>query len=175
MSHVSPSSPPSSGTSINTIIGSSGGSVAANSSGSINLLGGSGITVVGNPATSTLTIVNSSPSGLSWVQGATSQRLAVNKGYIITSGNQIFTMPVAAPVGSVISLILNCVSNSSASWIINLSGVTISGTFYGTNPVNYSTGVASKDKNYTCMTMVCVVENVQWLIQSLIGNLGPNI
>lgn len=73
----------------------------------INLTAGTGVTISGSPVTlgGTATI-NAVGSGVSWSSITSSQALAVNHGYFVTSGALALTLPTTSAVGDVIEVVL---------------------------------------------------------------------
>jgi hypothetical protein len=69
---------------IQFLTGNSGGAVGPDGLDNIDLIGSGGITVTGNPGTSTLTI-SGSGSGISWTDINTSFTAAASNGYFVTA------------------------------------------------------------------------------------------
>ncbi len=153
------------------IINALGTNYAAGAAGTLNysLLTFLGSTSVAAGITDTAlpnSVVVTPPSALVWNNNATSGALAVNNGYIITSGAQSFTLPATAAIGDVIEMVLQ----GGTSWTITLAGQTING-IAGGGPVALTTSVASNDTDSTAMRIVCTTTNTAWNIDSLIGTL----
>lgn len=145
---------------IASITGTAGGSSPA--TGAITI-GGAGTASVSSTA-STITVT----AGLTWVNNAMATTMAINTGYIVTAGAEVFTLPGTAPIGSIINLVLN----GGTSWQITLGGGKTIGSVVAGAPQTYSTSITSNNTNYTYITLVCTVANTGWIIQSLNGSIS---
>lgn len=153
---------------LETLTGDSGGAIPADALLNINILGGTGVSTVGNPATNTITI-NSTASALSWTRvTGTSQALTVNNGYIPTNvALTTFTLPATAAVGDLIEI---CGEGSGEWTIAQNAGQTIQ---FGITPT--TTGVAgalSSTNQYDCVRLICRIANTDWSVLSSIGVLN---
>lgn len=143
---------------VETITGNSGGAVPP-TAGNITLIGSGGITVVGDPGTSTLTI-SVSGTGTPWTSVAgTTQAMAVNNGYVPQNvALTTFTLPVTSVFGSYLAI----VGNGSGGWIIaQNAGQNIQ---IGANSSTIGVGgsVASVNR-YDSLELICTVANTTWV------------
>ena len=100
--------------SLATLTGDTGGAVMP-AGGNINLLGGSGISTVGNPGSSTITF-STAGGGLTWIdESATSASMLVAHGYVADNAALCtLTLPATANFGDVIAV----TSNNTGGWLI---------------------------------------------------------
>ena len=152
---------------ISTITGNVGGAVGP-TAGNINIVGGAGVTVTGNPGLSTLTITVAS-GALTWneviVMGPTG--MAINNGYVANNAGLVtLTLPAVAAFGSVIRV----AGKGAGGWLIaQNAGQTI---FYGATSTTPGAGgsLASTLPNH-CVELVCITANNDWEVLSSVGNL----
>lgn len=89
------------------LAGNSGGDVAPDGFGVINVVGAGSIDIVGNPGTHTLTV--NGPAGVNnWTVVTTDTVMVPNQGYIVTSliaSLILMTLPAAAAVGQEIKVL----------------------------------------------------------------------
>jgi len=145
-----------------TLTGDSGGAVSP-TSGNINILGAGGITVAGNPGTSTLTITGGGSGGLTWnAVAGTSQAMAVNNGYIPNNAAlTTLTLPATAAVGDVVRV----AGKGTGLWTIaqNAGQLIHFGSITSTLGV---TGSLSAILRYDCVELLCVTANNEWVVVS---------
>jgi hypothetical protein len=165
---------PTPSTPVETLTGNTGGAVGP-TAGNINILGGVGATVAGNPGTSTLTI-NISGGGLTWVTTGVGLTMSPNTGYFVTAS------------GSQAAMLMPAVGSSTVGDIIRIVGLGTGtggvdgGSFRITQPVGvtieYSqffttTGIGgiiySNDPN-DCIELVYAGLGI-WIALSTVGNL----
>ncbi|MCE5316537.1 MAG: hypothetical protein LLG04_04140 [Parachlamydia sp.] len=164
MSHCSPFVP----TAIQGLIGNSGGFVTPSTAGTVHFIGSSGATVVGDPATHTLTI-SASSTGLTWNNNAISGPLSSNNGYIITAGAQSFSLPVASAIGDEIILMLN----GGTSWTITMAGT--QRIRVGDQLSSLGGTVATVFSNLgNTISLICTSVNSTWEALSFVGLLDVN-
>lgn len=156
-SAVSPIGPLTNG---QLLIGSTGADPVAAS-----LTQGSNITIT--PGAGTITIASAGTLSLAWAVIGASQTLAVNAGYVCTTGAALsLALPATAAVGSMIVVSLD----GSTSWAITQgSGQQIRfGNVTTTSGTGGSlTSTAAGDTIY----MVCSVANTRWNVVFSIGNI----
>lgn len=136
------------------IIGKTNDSPAA-----ANLTAGTGITIT-NGANS-ITIA-SSGIAIGWSEvNTTTKSMAVNNGYIATSNNVsqlVFTLPIASPIGSTISII----GKGAGGWKVNQNaGQSIQ---FGTTSTTVTTGYIASSNQFDTITLVCTTENTIWTV-----------
>lgn len=102
-----------SGSPVETLTGNSGGAVPPTAN-NINILGGTGINIVGNPGTSTLT-VTATAAGFAWSDQAVSFNAAKENGYFITAALTA-TLPAAPAEGDTIEFIVT--TNTAMGFVI---------------------------------------------------------
>lgn len=107
MSHFSSFNNAQSGATVNTLTGNSGGAVGPTSN-NINILGGTGVTVVGNPGTSTLTISTTGVTNLTYTSVSSSPYVVLTTDEFISvdcSGGAITVqLPNASTLGQVFAI-----------------------------------------------------------------------
>lgn len=166
MSHLTSFGFPSSTIVVDTLTGNSGGAVGPTAN-NINILGAGGITVAGNPGTSTLTI-SVSGSGMSWNEVlGTSQSMSVNNGYVPNNVALVtLTLPAIAAFGDVIQI----GGKGAGLWKIaqNASQVIHFGIADTTVGV---AGSLTATQRYDGIELICITANTDWLVLSVIGNL----
>jgi hypothetical protein len=156
-----------SGGAIITLEGNSGGKVGPDGTGNINVIGGTNISVVGTPGTSTLTI-NASAGLMPWTVITVSQAALVNNGYITNgAGTVIVTLPAVSPVGSVVAV---TGINNATGWSIGQNaGNTI---FFGTGTTTAGVGGSiTSTATHDSIFLVCVTANANWQVLNAVGNL----
>ena|SRR5579872_5331495 len=94
---------------VETLTGNSGGAVGPDASHNINVLGSGAVTVVGVPASNTLTI-SVSGTGLTWTDEAISFSAAASNGYFCTAALTA-TLPASPSQGDTIAI--NTVTSSN--------------------------------------------------------------
>lgn len=129
------------------------------------ITGGSGITVTNGPGT--ITISATSTLSFTWQVIGASQALAVNNGYICTTGAALsLSLPGTSAVGDIIEISLDGSTSftvtQGAGQSIRLGNV-VSTTGVGGSIVSTARGDSIR--------MVCSVANLNWNILSSVGNL----
>ena len=156
-SAVSPIGPLTSG---QFLIGSTGADPVA-----ALITAGSNITLT--PGAGSLTIASTGALAISWTLIGASQTLAINSGYVCTTGAALsLALPATAALGSMIAVTLD----GSTSWAITQgSGQQIRfGNVQTTSGAGGSlTSTAAGDTIY----MVCTVANTRWNVVFSIGNI----
>jgi len=145
---------------IETLTGNTGGAIPP-TSGNINILGAGGITVGGSG--NTLTVTGSTE--LIWNNNATTLTMVVDNGYIVTTGAQVFTLPVSSAVGDSIQILLNGgtswgIAQAAGQFVVINASITTVGV--GGSITSNAAGQAIK--------LICVSPNTGWQTTSLIGN-----
>ena len=149
-----------------TLTGNSGGAVGP-TGGNINVVGSGGVTVAGNPGTSTLTI-SVSGSGMTWNEVlGTSQAISVNNGYVANNAALVtLTLPATAAFGDVIQV----VGKGAGLWAITQNaGQTIH--FGVLNTTTGAGGSLSAIAQYDCVELLCTTANTDFTVISSLGNL----
>lgn len=151
---------------VSTLTGNSGGAVGPTAN-NINVVGSGGVTVVGNPGASSLTI-SVSGTGLSWNEiTAASANMSVDNGYIANRATLVtLTLPVTASIGATIQV----VGKGVGLWsIAQNAGQSINfGALVTTVGVG---GSLSAILQYDCVEITCITANSQWIVTSAVGNL----
>lgn len=126
---------------------------------------GSGISIVNGAGS--ITITATPTAAFTWSVIGASQALAVNKGYICTTGAALsLSLPASSAVGNTIAVALK----GSTSWTITQgAGQTIhigsSSTTVGAGGTLASTATGDT------ITFVCMVANTTWICTSVVGNI----
>jgi hypothetical protein len=153
-------------TGILTITGDVGGAVPPDGVNNINIVGGSGITVVDTPGTNTLTI-NSTASGMSWATISSSQTLATNMGYFcIGGGNLTLLLPPVSIIGDEITVYLR----GATSWkLAQGPGQTVR---LGDQETNLGgSGYLQSTEQGDSITLICEIGNSHWNCVASMGNI----
>jgi hypothetical protein len=114
-----------------------------------------------------VTFIGSSGGLLPWTSISASQTLAVNNGYIVSSGALSLALPATSAVGAVIEINL---PTSGTSWSITQA----SGQNITVNNLTSTTGTGgsvSSTATGQSIYLVCTVANTSWIAQSFVGNL----
>lgn len=152
---------------IATVTGDSGGAISPDSSGNINILGGTNVTTSGSG--SSITIDSSAGSGITWsvIAGAT-QTLAASNGYIANNAGQVdFSLPATASVGD--AYWVTGMNNATGWTVTQNAGQTI--YFAGTNTTTGVGGSLTSTGVRDTIGIVCVVENTDFQVTASIGNI----
>lgn len=153
---------------IETLTGDSGGAVGPDGLFNINILGGTGINIVGNPGTNTLT-VNTTGGFLTWNRVAgPAVPLAVDNGYIPTNAALVtLTLPAISVVGDEIAII----GEGAGGWVIaQNAGQSIQ---FGNLSTTIGVGGSLASTNrYDTVTLICRVANTTWSVLSNVGVLN---
>ena len=145
-----------------------GGAVGPDGAFNLNILGGIGINIVGNPATNTLT-VNTTATVTPWTREAgAAVAMAIDSGYIPTNvGLTTFTLPAVAIVGDYIEI----AGESAAGWIITQNA----GQYINFGNVVTTVGVGgslASTNAFDTVRLVCRVANDGWSVLSNVGVLN---
>lgn len=166
MSHASSFNFIAASSTVSTLTGNSGGAVGPTAN-NINVLGSGGVTVVGTPGTSTLTI-SVSGTGLSWNEiTAASANMSVDNGYIANRGTLVtLTLPATASIGATVQV----AGKGAGLWSIaqNAGQMIHFGSSVTTTGVG---GSLSAIAQYDCVEVTCITANTQWIVTSAVGNL----
>ncbi len=162
---------------IQTLTGNSGGPVGPDGAGNIDILGGTGINIVGSPGANTLT-VNITGGGIQWNVINTSQTLVANNGYIVTNTGSQASLLLPAPGTSTIGDIIQILAAGTGiggvdggSWIITQSGLiqqTQFATFFTTPG---ATGAVYSQLQNDFIELVYIGSDI-WVGLSVVGNLN---
>lgn len=156
----------SGGSNVLTLTGNSGGAVGP-SGGNINIVGTGGVTIAGNPGTSTLT-VSVSGSGMTWnLISSTTATMSSNNAYVANNAGLVtLTLPATAAFGDVIQV----VGKGAGGWsVAQNAGQTIHfGTFNTTTGVG---GSLASTQTYDSIEMVCIIANTDFVVYTSVGNL----
>lgn len=149
---------------IDFIQGNTGGAVPPNLANTIFLLGQGNLSVVGNPGTNTLTIMD---TGLTaWNKISASQTLVVNNGYFCTGGGTLaLLLPATSAVGDQINVSLA----GSTGWsITQAAGQQVKiGNQQTTAGVG---GSLNSTQQGDSISMVCLTANLTWVVINSMGN-----
>lgn len=146
--------------SIFSITGNTGGPIFPVSN-NINLVGSGNLTVSG--LGDTLTI--SSSNDFVWNDNATTTIMDANNGYIVQSGDQVFTLPATCAVGDTIHVVVG----ASGTWEIEQGA----GQSIINNAVTTTVGAGGGYKSNEIgqsMELLCVVADTTWQVISQIGS-----
>jgi hypothetical protein len=149
------------------LTGNTGGAIAPDGAGNINILGAGPITVAGNAGTHTLTI-STTGGGLTWAIVVINTAMQRNDGYI---ANAVGTVQLLLPTVSVLGDIVRVAGITAGGWQITQSaGQQIQfGNLLTTVGVGGSlNSTASGDT----VELVCVVANTSWMVLSGVGNIN---
>jgi len=155
-------------TAVDKLTGDSGGAVPHDGAGNINILGGTGITTVGNPGTSTITI-NGSGGGVTWSREAgAAVAMSNNRGYInANAGLTTFTLPVTASVGDKIMIM----GEGAGGWsIAQNAGQSI--RFGNVSTTVGAGGSLDSTNQWDVVTIKCRVADTTWSVTSNKGVLN---
>jgi len=104
-------------------------------------------------------------SAITWNDNATTTTANANNGYIVTSGNQVITLPTVSKVGDVIEVVLH----GGDTWqIAHAPGqsVIINGVTTTAGPGG---SITTTDSGQT-IKLTCIVANTKWQTTGLVGN-----
>jgi len=148
-----------------TLTADTGGAVP-DSSGNIQIVGGSNVTTSG--AGSSITIDATGGSGLSWnIVTGSSQALAPGNGYIANNAGQVdFSLPLTTAVGD--TYYITGMNNATGWTISQNAGQTI--YFAGSNTTTGVGGSLTSTGIRDAIGIVCVVANLSFQVTSSIGN-----
>ena len=151
-----------------TLTGNEGGAVGPDGSNNINILGGSGIDVSGNPGTNTLTITSTASPVLPFTEVVTpTQNMAVDQGYVSNDGASLvtFTLPATAAFGTVLAV----VGKGSGLFSIaqNAGQIIHFGDFDTTTGTG---GSVSSNKQYCVIYLLCTAEDTDFTVTDSISN-----
>lgn len=129
------------------------------------ITGGTGITVTNGAGT--ITISASGSAALNWQAIGANQALAVNNGYICTTGAALsLSLPATASVGQIVEVSLD---GSTSFTITQAAGQSIRlGSVATTTGVGGSLVSTARGDS---IRLVCSVANLNWNVISSIGNL----
>lgn len=147
------------GSSVQTITGNSGGAVPPTAN-NINLVGSGGVTVSGNPGTSTLTITTSAVA-VTWTDQGSNFNAASQNGYFCTAALTA-TLPASPSNGD--TIIFETVTASSVTIAANTGQRII----LGSNTTALA-GTADSSEIGNSMTIVYRSTNSSWYATSSIG------
>lgn len=149
-----------------TLTGDSGGPIQP-LAGNWNLEGGTGVTVVGDTGTATLTI-NAPATGVTWTDvTGTSQAMAENEGYTANNGSLVtLTLPGTCSYGNTIDV----VGKGTGLWhIAQNAGQTI---HYGSmNTTTGAGGSLASTLQYDTVKLLCTVQDTDFTVIASVGNL----
>lgn len=156
------------GSAVQTLTGDAGGAVSPDVSNDIAILGGTGITVVGDPLLNTLTL-NATALGITWQNIGASGTLAINNGYICNAGGALsFALPATSSLGDIIEIVLDGATSftitQGAGQQIRIAAIQTTAGVVGS-----VTSTAQGDS----LKLLCTVPDLRWV--SLSGNGNPTI
>jgi len=156
------------GGAIDTLTGDIGAAVGPDGVNNIDIVGGVGVTVTGNPGTNTLTI-DSAGGGLNWFEivGVGPTAMQVSTGYIANTVNPnlcLFTLPAVAAIGDVVTVVGKGTGlfqvQQGAGQQIHFGNVSTTAGAGGT-----LTSTHARDT----ILLVCVTANTEWSVLSNVG------
>lgn len=151
---------PSAGASsvISTLTGDSGGALSP-TLGNINILGGTGASVVGSGSTLTINVTG---IGAEFTTVTSNTQMAINQGYITNKAGTAATMtlPATASLGSSIRVL----GRGATGWIIaqNASQVIRQN---GSASTTGATGTATNTSQYQSLLLTCIVADTDWSVE----------
>ena len=150
-----------------SITGNSGGAVLPILS-NINIIGAGALSIVGNPATATLTVSSTGSGGVVWNEiTGVSANMAISNGYIANNVALVtLTLPAVAALGSVIEV---CGKGSGGWSIAQIAGQTIH--FGASSTTTGVTGSLSSTLQYDAVRIVCITADTDFVVLSSVGNL----
>ncbi len=153
------------GGAVDFLTGDSGGPIGPDGTNNINIIGSGPITVSGNPLTNTLTIGSTFPF-LTWSVIVANQMAVTQNGYFTNGGSRVqVTLPNASVVGD--TFVVSAI-NTNGWRIMQGSGQQIQlGDVLSTSG---ATGYIESIKNGDSVTLVCSVDNTNWV--AAIGYVG---
>lgn len=148
------------------LTGDSGGAVGCDAAFNINLLSGTGLNIVGNPATNTLTFTVNG-GGIDWSVVGAGAALVPNTGVICNAGAALsFSLPATSAVGNIITLSLD----GAVSWTITQAANQQIRMGNQETTLGVGGSLTTTAQGNT-VTMVCEVANLRWVVISSMGNL----
>lgn len=150
------------------IEGDAGGSVPPDGSKVIYLTNGGGLTITGNPATSTLTL-STAGGGFTWTRLAgVAANLVTMNGYIATNGAlTTFTLPLVAALGDHFKI----VGEGAGGWTVAQNA--LQSVRIGNTVTTVGVGGSTSSTNrYDSIEIVCTVANTEFRIIESIGVLN---
>jgi len=148
-----------------TLSGNSGGAVPP-TAGNINIVGGAGVTVTGNPGTSTLTINVSGE--FKWIVTTVGLTAVSNMGYITNSGALVaIILPALSAVGDVIRI----AGLGAGGWTLQQQAGQVVHCMSRDTTVGAGGSLSSMTAHDT-LEIVCAVANTEWIDISQNGNLA---
>lgn len=157
-----------SGSPVETLTGNVGGPVPPTGF-NINVIGAGGVTVTGNPGTSTLTITMSG-GGVSWSVITLDQTAAVNNGYFC---NKAGTLALALPAVSAVGDVIEVTNENVALGVQFTQGAGQQIKFATSSSTLGAAGTVTSSAVGDTMKIVCEVANTIWRATSMIGNWTP--
>lgn len=147
-----------------SLTGSSGGAVLP-TNGNINIVAGAGLTSVGNPGTSTITLT-STAVGLPYSTVTADTGMQQNNGYITNKAGTaaVMTLPATAAVGSLISV----VGRGATGWSVGQ----LAGQVIHMNSVSTTVGTGgslASSAQYNSVMLLCIVANTEFTVISSQG------
>ena len=153
--------------SLTSLTGNSGGAVAPDGALNINVLGGTGINIVGTPGTNTLT-VNATATGMTW-NDATSANVTfiVNEGYVTNRGGGVaYVLPATAAFGDKIEIVGKLGLAAISQNVLQQISYGALSTTIGVGGSLTATDVGD------CLVLRCITAGAStlWRVESSIGN-----
>jgi len=129
----------------------------------------SGSTITFTPGAGTLNLEAAS-GGMTWaVKTSTPIALVKNNGYGANSGTIVFTLPTTAAVGDTFSIIG---MDGGTGWQVTQSNSPSQQIFFGNQKTTAgNTGSIASTNKYDCVTLVCLVANTTFYVETSIGNI----
>lgn len=149
------------------LTGNTGGAIAPDGGGNINIVGAGGLTVTGNAGAFSLTI-SSTGGGLQWFVVGVNTAMTVNCGFVANAVGTIqLLLPAVAPIGSIVRV---CGLTAAGWQVTQNAGQQIRfGNLLTT--VGAGGSLASTLAGDT-VEIVCVTANTGWLVLSGVGNVN---
>ena len=149
------------------LTGNTGGAIAPDGGGNINIVGAGGVSVAGNAGAHTLTI-SSVGGGLAWFLVGVNTAMTVNSGFIANAvGTLQFLLPAVAPLGSIVRV---CGLTAGGWQVTQNAGQQI--RFGNLLTTAGAGGSIASTLAGDAVEIVCVTANTGWLVLSGIGNVN---
>lgn len=153
---------------IETLTGDVGGAVGPDAAFNVDIVGGVGVTVTGNPGTNRLTIATTAVISAWSREAGAAVAMVIDRGYINTNaGLTTLTLPAVAAVGDYVEI----AGEGAGGWLIaQNAGQSINfGNLVTTVGVG---GSLASTNQWDTVRLICRVVNTGWSVLSNIGVLN---
>ncbi len=149
---------------ISTLTGNTGGPIAPDGSGNVNIIGGGSVTVSGSGSTLTISVPS---SFFSWSVITANQVAVTFMGYFVNGGSRVdVTLPATSSVGDTFIL----VDKGGNLWrVLQAAGQQIK--YKNSSTTLGSGGSLTSQLVGDSATFVCAVANTEWWVTDSIGTL----